>query len=594
MGRVCHAFFQNRHGVASRKGKNNFSYQKVESELMKWSVLLLVSLAFAGCATEAPAPPAPEPWTAPQPIPGEDNVALSQTGRWLAPFEGEVAAVNMGLLPGGDVLYYSGVEAREQAGPTEWTFFTSNPHEGESRRLHWTEDGYEILTPEHPAGAAGDLFCSGHTILADGTLLAAGGSDWHDNTTGLFLKGSHDARIYDPETNAWNTTGDMLLNRWYPTIMTLQDGSALAASGIGELAQPTEMWEPMETYQDGTWTGEAANELLPLYPRLFVVPSGPMKGHVFYNTVGTMWGPFGEHPLQLDWGYQYDIDLEAGTVEQLELSVYGGRQHANSVMLPLLPETNYKSEILTFGGSLYQAIAGTAFTELADLSTSPPTNTELSPLHQARWHANGVNLPTGDILVVGGGVYDNVVVHGQPNIPIMEAELWSPATRAWTELPSMNVERMYHSTAILLDDGRVLAGGHVPLPVPFPVARDTVEPQIVETRLEIYEPGYLFRGERPNIASGDQNGTYGSTLDLVIGGEVSGFMLARPGQTTHAWDNNQRMIGLEWTGNDHNYTVTLPPDADIAPPGDYMVFALREHPDGPVPSDAHWIRIENL
>jgi hypothetical protein len=556
----------------------------------------LIFLAFSGCLTGEPAPEASvEPtseFVAPEPIIGINDAELSKTGRWLAPFEGEVPAVNMGLLPGGDVLYYSGVEARETAGPTEWTFFTSAPYEGESRILRATGAGFEILTPENANGGASDLFCSGHTLLADGTILAVGGSAWHNQPNlSPFLEGTTDARIFDPTTGNWSLGPEMNLGRWYPTIMGLQDGRAMAISGIGDLTDPTQQWEQMEIY-DGQWSAGPA-QLLPLYPRVFVVPSGPMEGHLFYNTVGTMWGPFGEHPQEAEWSFQYDID-PAGEVTQLDLSVYGGRQHANSVMMMLSPADEYKTEILTFGGSLYQLPVATPFTEIADLSTYPPTNTAANDLTNPRWHANGVILPSGEILAIGGGMYDNVVVHGQENIPIMTPELWNPDQGVWTEMSNMSVERMYHSSALLLADGRVLAGGHVPLPFPAPAGRDTVQPQIAETRLEIYEPGYMFRGERPNIVAGDTNGTYADELSLLVGGEVGGFVLARPGQTTHAWDNNQRMVDLEWNQTGYNYTVTLPPNANIAPPGDYMVFAMRDHADGAVPSNGFWIRIENV
>ncbi|MGB1696966.1 MAG: galactose oxidase-like domain-containing protein [Thermoplasmatota archaeon] len=568
---------------------------------MKPTAFLLAGLVFgvlfAGCASPEEPQPAPGTWVAPEAVPGVDDPTLSKTGRWLAPFEGEVPAVNMGLLPGGDVLYYSGVEARETAGPTELTFFTSNPHEGESRVLTLRENGFEIRTPELATGGGGDLFCSGHTLLADGTILAAGGSDWHNQPNlSPFLAGSTDSRVFDPATGNWTVGSDMVLGRWYPTVLSMPNGDAMAISGIGDLTNPMQQWEQMEQYENGTWSAATAEQLLPLYPRVFVVPSGPMEGHLFYNTVGTMWGPFGEHPRELEWSFQYEIDPEVG-VTQLDRSVYGGRQHANSVMLPLLPSEDYAAKLLTFGGSLYQTAVATPFAEIADLSTYPPANTATMDLAHARWHANGVLLPTGEVMAIGGGIYDNVILHGQPNIAVMTPELFDPATETWTELPEMSVERMYHSSAILLDDGRVLAGGHVPLPNPSPTLRDTVQPQIAETRLEIYEPGYLFRGERPHIAGGNTTGHHGGTLDVVVGGEVSGFVLARPGQTTHAWDNSQRVIGLEWAqpdGDGYNFTVTLPPNANVAPPGDYMLFALRNHPDGDVPSDGYWIRIENV
>ena len=42
---------------------------------------------------------------------------------------------------------------------------------------------------------------------------------------------------------------------------------------------------------------------------------------------------------------------------------------------------------------------------------------------------------------------------------VYAAERWDPATGAWTELAPAAIARQYHSTALLLPDGRVLTGG---------------------------------------------------------------------------------------------------------------------------------------
>ncbi|MFA5943673.1 MAG: hypothetical protein WC876_04310, partial [Candidatus Thermoplasmatota archaeon] len=462
--------------------------------LVAVSVLLLAA-AMAGCFGDKgaadPVTPTPEP--TPGPAPGPNYAAdaqLAQTGRWAAPFDGEVPAVNMVLLNNGRVLYYSGVEANESDGAANVVFFDTYPTNGQSRVLDLSGAAPAILMPGSPDGAADDLFCSGTTVLPDGRVLAVGASEWHAQPNlEPFLRGGTDARIYDPATNNWTRGADMLFGRWYPTAITLPDGRALVLSGIGSLTNPTEQWPQSEVYDPAanTWTYlDGADELLPLYPRVTVVPGGPYEGHLFYNTVGTLWGPFGEHPLQSEWSFQKDLDLagpEQGWTDD-GLSVFGARQHGSSVLLRLDPANDYSPRFVTFGGTLYQSLAATPFTEVADLSTAPPTNTIGPAMANPRWHHNGVLLPTGEVLAVGGGLYDNVIAHGQPNVAVLPAELYDPQTNAWETLASMTVERMYHSTAILLPDGRVLAGGHVPLPNPVQAGRDTYNPHIQETRLE--------------------------------------------------------------------------------------------------------------
>jgi hypothetical protein len=184
-----------------------------------------------------------------------------------------------------------------------------------------------------------------------------------------------------------------------------------------------------------------------------------------------------------------------------------------------------------------------------------------------------------------------VYVHGQPNVAILPAELYDPATDTWTELAQMQVPRMYHSTAVLLPDARILVGGHVPLP---DLDEDTVFPQIVEKRFEIYEPGYLFRGDRPVIVSAPQHVLFGDefVVDVETPAPIHSFVLVHPGAVTHSWDSNQRAVILDVTAtNGTEHTLRAPPDGAVAPPGYYMLFALSGHADGPVPGESVWVHV---
>lgn len=260
-------------------------------------------------------------------------------------------------------------------------------------------------------------------------------------------------------------------------------------------------------------------------------------------------------------------------------------------MLPLHPSRDYAPEFVTFGGALYRSPVATNLAERADLSTTPPSNIAAASMNEARWHLNGVLLPDGNVMAVGGGTIDNVYAHGVPNQAIMTAELYNPADNTWTLLPEMSVERMYHSSAALLPDGRVLVGGHVPLPQE---PTNPLVPQIAETRLEIYEPGYLFRGERPHIAAAPDAVTYGQafTIEAEYGYPIDSVVLMRPGSTTHAFDSNQRAVVLNVVEQDGTrLTLEAPPDSTVSAPGHHMLFVNGQHAEGAVPSVAHWIHL---
>ncbi len=531
-----------------------------------------------------------------------DADGAAAVGEWSAPFDGEVPAVNMILLHNGKVLYWSGLESSGVNGSLDWIFFTAHPLDGVSRIVDLSTGPPTVTIPASAGGAGEDLFCSGQTILPDGRVLTAGGTTWHDLVVPEpFLDGSNNTRIYDPATDTWTRAQDMVNWRWYPSVISAADGDAMAVSGIFHLSKPDSMVTQMESFEAGDWDVVAGGDrLLPLYPRVSVVPGGPLKGDLFYNTVATLWGPAGEHPLEAAWSLQQSYDAVTGWSYQGP-SVFGARQHGASVMLTLSSGNGYAPRILAFGGSLARSIAATPVAELADLSTAPPTNTVVPPMAYPRWHLNGLVLPDGDVLAVGGGLYDNVYIHGQDNVPVLPAEIFDVETGTWKEVAAMTVPRMYHSTAVLLPDGRVLVGGHAELPNPWPQAREEIgdtgialDPQRYETRLEIYSPPYLFRGTRPVIDDAPTEIGYGDgfALDVSSLGTLDSVTLIRPSATTHSFDSTARAIDLDVVSvGGGSVTVTAPPDGDVAPPGWYMLFVKNTHPDGPVPSVARWVHL---
>ena len=90
--------------------------------------------------------------------------------------------------------------------------------------------------------------------------------------------------------------------------------------------------------------------------------------------------------------------------------------------------------------------------------------------------------------------------------PVRVAELWDPKTKKWETVSAMQAPRLYHSTALLLPDGRVLSagGGQAPVSVSF------------QNNAEIYSPPYLFRGIRPKISSIPEAVSYGETFSPIF------------------------------------------------------------------------------
>lgn len=564
------------------------------SRLVIAAVVTILASTLVVSALPAPIPnPIPD-----DPLPGASSTDPALVGKWETPFEGKVPAISMVLLENGDILYWGGIEARDR----DNVFFLDSPYSAEIAVIsppYTADDVRYIPVPED----MGDFFCAGQTILGDGRVLIAGGSDWQDlmnpDYQG-FVSGLMESWIYDPADGTFTKQDDMDWRRWYPTIMTGADGNGLAIGGIDHLTMPQTMIGELEAFDGATWSPiTGADNTLPMYPRIFTVPSGPMKGDLFFETSATLWGPFGEHPVEALWNLEQVLDTETNTWSFVGPSVFGVRQHAITVMLPLDDADGYTARLLTTAGSLGRSIASTPLSEITTLGPDGVSHKVADNLAHPRWMAPGVLLPDGTVLAVGGGMYDNVYVHGQPNPAVYVAEQYFPETDTWEQRAAASVARMYHSSALLLPDGRVMVGGHVPLPVPWTAFRDNVEfeSQVVETRFEIYEPPYLHWGvERPSVTGAPDHVGFGEVFNVSVGGVAAGTikdaMLVRAGATTHVWDVSQRAIQVDVLDSSNGrVTLQAPPDGDVATPGPYMLFLRVDSPNGIVPGEARMIDI---
>jgi hypothetical protein len=189
---------------------------------------------------------------------------------------------------------------------------------------------------------------------------------------------------------------------------------------------------------------------------------------------------------------------------------------------------------------------------------------------------NTTLLPDGTVLVTGGGTaldgYDVTKA-------VMRAELWSPASESWRTLSSASIPRLYHSTALLLPDGRVLTAGS-----------GDDGPAVDQTQAEIFSPPYLFKGARPTIGSAPDLVQYGAPFSVSTpdAASIASVALIRPGAVTHAFDQDQRFLSLGFTAGGGSLTIQPPANANLAPPGYYMLFLVNS---AGVPSIASFVQL---
>jgi galactose oxidase len=391
-----------------------------------------------------------------------------------------------------------------------------------------------------PLGA--NIFCSGHAFLPDGRLLVAGGhiSDNH---------GLPDGHLFNPGTQTWSSTADMRDGRWYPTVTELANGQLLTIAGKNEEAQPVNVPEVWSSSGWRALTGAAIN--LPYYPREFLAPNGKifvageLKTTRYLNTSGSgSWSAVGDRR-------------------------YGVRDYGAAVMY--LP-----GKILYAGGGRTTATA-----EIIDLNKASPSWQWTGSMAYPRRHLNATVLPTGEVLVTSG---TRGTSFDESSLAVHVAEIWNPATGAWRQVASNSVNRSYHSTSLLLPDGRVLHAGSGNATLP------NGQPAPDQKNGEFYSPPYLFQGARPTISSAPASVTYGGSLTVATpdASGIAKVSLIALGSVTHAFDMNQRFIWLTFTKSASGLTVQAPANRNTAPPGYYMLFILNSTG---VPSKAKVIQL---
>src|SRR5262249_48954270 len=153
-----------------------------------------------------------------------------------------------------------------------------------------------------------------------------------------------------------------------------------------------------------------------------------------------------------------------------------------------------------------------------------------SPMKNPRVLHNVTILPDGTVLTTGGTT--DASLYTPDNAVIYTPELWDPNTEAWTTLANMQTPRLYHSTTVLLPDGRVLAAGGG--------RAFTTD----EFNGEIFSPPYLFKGARPSITSAPGQANYGASIFVGTpdAGRIAKATLVAPTAVTHTTNFSQRFV----------------------------------------------------
>lgn len=516
-----------------------------------------------------------------------------------------LSLVHLSLLPSKKLLFWGRDKLQTSTGDKGWF----DDSQGGSDAYVW--DMTKLDDPNTPQDErltlvrndTTNLFCAGHSFLANGNLFVAGGDSIPlDNTLtpryDLDGHGVIQTNIFDWKQETWITGLNMHPNmhqpRWYPSVVTLSTGETLIISGsFVTFSQASNNYNAVISNQDKDTeifgrdgTLQRMNDLpldLPNYPFAHVGPdgtpfvvSGRSGSALFYN------------PSTGSWLAQPNLNLAPLSHDQ-----------GTSVMYD-------RGKIMVIGGSQGNSISRN--TDTIDLNVVNPQWSPGIPMHFARYYATSVLMPDGEIFIVGGSkcIGNNNLQTEDGSCrsgAVMYPEIYDPVSQTWSIMSRQQTVRMYHSVALLLPDARILvAGGGRP----GAFGESTELKYLAHHEVEIFSPPYLFNADgtpatRPVIIGNSPTSNplsvgYGQSFDVGVGNlsatQIQQVVLVRLPSVTHALNFDQRRVVLVHQALDQQtIRVTAPPNGAEAPPGPYMLFVIG--PNG-VPSIAEMILFANI
>jgi hypothetical protein len=457
-----------------------------------------------------------------------------------------VRAVHVALMRDGKVLLAAG-SGNDRGAFNAGTFATSvwDPA---------TETTTPISTPW-------DLFCAGHAFLPDGRILIAGGTSAYPGpATNNANAGTKSAYTFDPVTKTYSRAPDMGLARWYPTVTELGDGRLFVWGGLDEQGLRTNQ---SQTFDGTSWSALASppSELAgaPMYASTHLL----RDGRLFYSGVN-VFGAAGATPGI--WNLTTNAFQPVPGLPDADR-----RDQGASILLP--PAQDQKVMVIG-GGNQDAPVDAVASTGIVDLSQPNPQYVAGPPIDTPKMYVSAVILPNSTVFETGGA---STTIHNG-NRPVLSAQIYDPKTATWSKAASPTVGRAYHSSAILLPDGRVATFGGNP-------------ENAFEMRIEVYTPPYLLTGTaRPRILDAPTEIQYGSTFGFRTSqaAPIVSASLVAPMAVTHSTDNNQRLVSLGVVKTANGVSVTIPNEPNLAPPGWYMLFLVDAYG---VPSAATWVHL---
>ena len=520
-------------------------------------------------------------------------------GQWSAPIDWGVTAIHSILLPDETVMTFgsygihkkehgkdirsnkkitisNGTELERDGGGVQWEGHSVNigidfdiwdPKKGIDDNSHTLIEQTVVM----------DSFCSVVRVLDDNRVFFLGGNK--DRTTKL-PDTQNQSMIYDVKNKKFSLSKNLNFKRWYGSVVITGDekmfifGGEDIVTGIPstvpemiDLKNIDQGWRVLDQSESNDLFGNKDSDEWN-YPRTFLSSDGNIVG-ISYNKTWVMdlnndnrVSKTGEIPLAKSGipkvlepvNSKSDHDHDKQNLKLLTIGSPVGSQ--NSVVM------FEKDKVLVFGGKqVGEEYSSSNKVFLIDFSNSfKPKIKELKSMNFARANGDATILPDGNIFINGGQSYNE-------QYSVFTPEIYNPITQTTKNMSKSYFRRNYHSTSLLLPDGRILtAGGDV-------------------WNAEIFYPPYLFAkdknnktvlAKRPEITNLEKNIKRDQNINIGVKGEVSKVSLVSTGSTTHAQGSESKFRDIDFTRlSNGKIQIKLDNNSNNLQNGTYLLFVLN-------------------
>lgn len=434
-----------------------------------------------------------------------------------------------------------------------------------------------------------DAFCSVVRVFDDENVFMLGGN----------LEPKHGApdtqnvtSFYNIKTQKFTKGRNLNYDRWYGSIVRTAENNFIMVGGIKikhdeVLTQDrvSDIPEILSPNKDGTLSWKILKEGKSLellggmeneewsYPKFFLSSDGNPFG-ISYNKLWVMdkknnyrISKVGEIPL-ITGGISEKIihqnPNDKKDYQELKILTIGAPvgDKGSAVMIA-------KDKILMIGGQ--QNGAGYAASNqsiVIDISDSfNPKIIKKESMNYPRAFADATILPTGNVFVNGGtavyrGAYDDTYFSN------FTPEIYKTNDDIWKKMAKTNFRRNYHSTSLLLPDGRIfVAGGDA-------------------WNAQLFYPPYLFSkdkkgktilSERPKIQKLEKTITNRKNQIMLVDDsrEIEKISLISTGSTTHAQASELKYLSLDFKKISKNeIKFNIPENKNTLSDGTYLIFIV--------------------